>query len=134
MWYSLQAPRRARGGSNQRADGLHRDIDGQPVLAASEDDAAQWRDVPEITPPCDGHVLDAHPGIVRGIQLDPAERWTIHRDPGMRRTRTDQRCLLAPRARLLRVLRRSRPSSDVPAHIARREAARAQTGDHQMRE
>src|SRR5580658_2360772 len=134
MWYSLQAPRRARGGSNQRADRLHRDIDGKPMLAASEDDAAQWRDVPEIAPPCDGHVLNAHPGIVRGVELNPAERWTIHRDPGVRRTPADQPRILVPRAGLLRVLRRSRPRTDIAADVARRKSARAQTGDHQMRE
>ena len=95
------------------------------MIGAAQDHAAQRRDIAEIPAPGHGDVVRAREAAVGGIELDPAVRRAPHRHPGVRRRIADQ---------LLTAFSRSGIGAQVAAHVARRQAARTQAGDHEMRE
>ena len=91
--------------------------------AAADDHAAHGRDVAEVATPGDGDVPLVGHDVVGRIGRHPAHARAEHREPGVRRVGADQ----------LR-LARDRRRDQVAAHVARRQAHRAQAGDLQMRE
>src|SRR5271166_3124181 len=131
------------------------------MAAAADDNTAQRRDIAEIPSPGDRDVIGADAAIVGGVEIDPTERRTIDRDPGMRGVRADQRraVRIQPIRRALAVVRALRTLVGLPkgrglalalalalrdrvqrcgaqiaADVARCQAARAQAGDHDVRE
>src|SRR5580658_1793923 len=61
------------------------------MRAPAENDAAKRRHVTEVATPCNGDVVGTDSGIVRRIELDPAERRAEHANPGVGCATTDGR-------------------------------------------
>src|SRR5882757_896615 len=101
---------------------LHAYIDLQFVLPPADDHAAKRRHVSEVSAPCQSDVVLAHHAIVGRIETQPAERRAVDGHPGMRGVSADCRFAALP------------GGSNIAAYIAGGEAARAQAGNHEMRE
>src|ERR1700689_1024354 len=91
--------------------------------SAADDDAAQRRDIAEVPAPSDDDVPGTDPYIVGGIEVDPAEGRTKHRNPGVRRIRSEGGRLGTRRR-----------GAQVAADVACRQAERTQAGQHDVRE
>ncbi len=93
------------------------------MLSAANEYTADGTDVVVITTPCQRDVMDAGNHIIRGIEIDPTDLATVHRDPGVRCIRADQ-----PR------FPRRRESAEVPADIPGGQPQAAQASDLNMGE
>src|SRR5580700_3967259 len=97
------------------------------MRAPAENDAAKRRHVTEVATPCNGDVVGTDSGIVRRIELDPAERRAEHANPGVGCATTDGRGAPTAPAGSAR-----RGATDVAADVTRGEPARTQTGNHEV--
>ena len=114
-------PPRATGEFFTAADDVHGHA--RPLFAAAVDDAADRADVGVVAAPRQRHVaVDGH-AIVGRVGVDPADVRHVERDPGVRGVDADEAGLVGRRRRF-----------EIAAHVARRQAERAQAGDLQVGE
>src|ERR1700729_4011086 len=94
--------------SRLRCDLLQDDLNRKFLLPAAQDHTAQRRDVCEVAPPAEDHMLVTHHDAIGGIEINPAVLGTQPAtNPCMR--------LVSPKPRKLRP---RRPCADVAGDIA----------------
>src|SRR5450631_2989454 len=122
QWVSGQDSRQRSPTGGRSSERLYPHIDLELVPAAADDHAAQGRDVAEVAAPGQRDVILAEHAVVGGIEIQPAERRTVHGNPGMRGIPADRR--FAPSAH----------GSYIAADVARSQSRRTYAADHEMRE
>src|SRR5580693_9236026 len=92
------------------------------MTATADDHAAQRGYVAEVASPGDDDVVGTHAHIVGWVEIDPAEGWTKHGNPGVRSVRANVGGVRAGR----------RQRAQIAAHISRCQPPRTQTPDHDV--
>src|SRR5258707_13495659 len=92
------------------------------MTAAPDDHAAQRGYITEVPSPGDDDVVGTHAHSVGRVEIDPAEGWTKHGNPGVGSIRADIGGVRAGR----------RQRAQVAADIARCKPPRTQTPDHDV--
>src|ERR1700730_8722228 len=109
-WRKISAEACEKRLSSSALERLHAHIHLELMAAAADDHAAKGRHITEIPVPRERDVILSDHAIIGGVKVQPAERGTVHRHPGMRGITAD------------RGLAALAHGSDIATYIGRRES------------